>query len=223
MDGIHDMGGMHGFGSVLDDDAQFHAEWERAVYGMDKVVKAEGLFNIDEKRHAIERIDPAEYLDATYFERWLAALETLLVERDHVTAAELAAARERVAGTDDADAAVPEREDEALVRAVREAFRTDADFEREGPEPSFGTGDAVRVRNDHPEGHTRCPRYVRRTEGEVVSVHGTHVLPDASAHGEERAEPLYSVRFEAAELWGPDREADDAVHVDLWESYLEEA
>ena len=223
MDGVHDMGGMHGFGPVPDDDAQFHAEWERAVYGMDKIAKAEGLFNIDEKRHAIERMEPAEYLGSTYFERWLDGLERLLVEKGHVTEAELAAVHERVVETGEPETAVPEREDEALVRAVREAFRTDADFEREGPEPSFEAGDAVRVRNDHPEGHTRCPRYVRRTEGEVAAVHGTHVLPDASAHGEERAEPLYSVRFSAAELWGPDREADDAVHVDLWESYLEEA
>ncbi|MEF8790421.1 MAG: nitrile hydratase subunit beta [Haloarculaceae archaeon] len=222
MDGVHDMGGMHGFGPVPEDDAQFHAEWERAVYGMDKIAKAEGTFNIDEKRHAIERMDPAEYLGSTYFERWLDGLERLLVEKGHVTEAELEAARERVADAEDPEAIVPEREDEALVRAVREAFAADSDFEREGPDPSFEPGDPVRVRNDHPAGHTRSPRYVRRAEGEVVSVHGTHVLPDASAHGEERAEPLYSVRFDAAELWGPDREADDAVHVDLWESYLEE-
>lgn len=223
MDGVHDMGGMHGFGPVPeDDDAQFHADWERLVYGMDKIAKAEGAFNIDEKRHSIERMDPADYLGATYFERWLDGMERLLTEKGHVTAAELEAARERIDDAEDPDAVVGEREDEALVRAVREGFATDADFERDGPDPSFEAGDAVRVRNDHPEGHTRCPRYVRRAEGEVVTVHGSHVLPDASAHGEERAEPLYSVRFTAAELWGPDREADDAVHVDLWESYLEE-
>ena len=220
MDGVHDMGGMHGFGPVPEDDAQFHADWERAVYGMDKIAKAEGWFNIDEKRHAIERMEPADYLGATYFERWLDGLERLLVEKGHVTEAEIRAARAEF--EDDGDTAVPERESEALVRAVREAFGTDSDFERDGPEPSFEVGDRVRVRNDHPEGHTRCPRYVRRTEGEVVSVHGAHVLPDASAHGEERAEPLYTVGFAAGELWGPDHEADDTVHVDLWEGYLEE-
>jgi nitrile hydratase len=223
MDGVHDMGGMHGFGPVPEDDAAFHAEWERVVYGMDKIAKAEGAFNIDEKRHAIERMDPADYLRSTYFERWLDGLERLLTEKGHVTETELAAARERIDGMEDPDAAVPEREDEELVRAVREAFATDSDFERDGPEPSFDVGDRIVVRNDHPEGHTRCPRYVRRAEGEVVSVHGGHVLPDASAHGEELAEPLYTVGFAAAELWGPDREADDTVHVDLWESYLEES
>ncbi|MEF8842267.1 MAG: nitrile hydratase subunit beta [Haloarculaceae archaeon] len=222
MDGVHDMGGMHGFGPVPDDDATFHADWERVVYGMDKIVKAERLFNIDEKRHSIERMDPADYLGSTYFERWLDGMERLLVEKGHVKEAEIVSARERIAGAEDPDAVVPDREDEALVRAVREAFATDSDFECEGPEPSFEVGDRVRVRNDHPAGHTRCPRYVRRTEGEVVTIHGTHVLPDASAHGEERGEPLYSVRFSAAELWGADREGDDPVHVDLWERYLEE-
>ena len=222
MDGVHDMGGMHGFGPVPEDDAQFHADWERVVYGMDKIAKAEGAFNIDEKRHAIERMDPADYLGSTYFERWLDGLERLLVEKEYVTEAELAAARERIDGAAEPDAAVPERESEELVRAVREAFATDSDFERDGPEPSFDVGDRIVVRNDHPEGHTRCPRYARRAEGEVVSVHGAHVLPDASAHGEERAEPLYTVGFDAADLWGPDREADDTVHVDLWESYLED-
>jgi nitrile hydratase len=214
---------MHGFGPVPEDDAQFHAEWERAVYGMDKIAKAEGTFNIDEKRHAIERMDPAEYLGATYFERWLDGLERLLVEKGHVTDAEIEAARERIDRAESPESAVPAHGDEELVRAVREAFATDADFERDGPDPSFGAGDRVVVRNDHPEGHTRCPRYVRRAEGEVVSVHGAHALPDAGARGEERAEPLYTVGFDAEELWGPDREADDTVHVDLWESYLEGA
>ena len=222
MDGVHDMGGMHGFGPVPEDDARFHADWERLVYGMDKIAKARGAFNIDEKRHSIERMPPAEYLGSTYFERWLDGMERLLVEKGYVTEAELEAARARIDEAEDPDAVVREREDEALVRAVREGFATDSDFEREGPEPSFDVGDRVRVRNDHPAGHTRCPRYVRRTEGEVVTVHGPHVLPDASAHGEERGEPLYTVGFTAEELWGSDREADDRIHVDLWESYLEE-
>jgi nitrile hydratase len=220
MDGVHDMGGMHGFGSVPGDDAEFHADWERVVYGMDKIAKAEGLFTVDEKRHAIERMEPAHYLSAPYFERWLDGFERLLVEKGHVTEAELADARERIAAAEDPAAAVPERADPELVAAVREAWGTDAAFDREPEEPAFSAGDAVVVRNDHPEGHTRCPRYVRRTTGEIAAVRGTYVLPDASAHGEEAAEPLYSVRFPAAELWGPDREADDTVHVDLWESYL---
>ena len=90
-----------------------------------------------------------------------------------------------------------------------------------GP-PGFEPGDEVRVRNRHPEGHTRCPRYVRGVRGTVGAHRGTHLLPDASARGEDDAEPLYNVRFEAADLWGADHTDADAVHIELWESYLTE-
>lgn len=217
MNGVHDMGGMHGFGSVdVGDDAQFHADWERAVYAMDKLARARGLNNLDEKRHAIERIEPATYLGSTYFQRWLAALETLLVEKGELAETELREALE--APPED----VPERSDPELTAKARAAFERPADYERPGDEPQLSVGDPVRVRNDHPGGHTRCPRYVRRAAGEITTVHGIHVFPDANAHGEERAEPLYTVGFPATELWGPDAEdGDDVIHVDLWEPYLE--
>ncbi|MFB6309970.1 MAG: nitrile hydratase subunit beta [Salinirussus sp.] len=218
MNGVHDMGGDHGFGAVpVDDTAQFHADWERTVYGMDKLVKATGTINIDEKRHAIERMPPAEYLGSTYFERWLDGLERLMVEKGVATETEIAEAKAAAAdGT-----AVPERSDADLVALVREAFAAPSDFERPGKVPEFEVGDDVRVRNINPEGHTRCPRYARRAHGEIHAVHGNHVFPDANAHGEERAEPLYTVAFTATELWGPDAEAEtDTIHIDLWEPYL---
>ena len=225
MNGVHDMGGAHGFGEVpVDDDVRFHAEWERIVYGMDKAIRARGLNNIDEKRHAVERIDPATYLGSSYFERWLAALETNLLETGAVTADELDAARREVLTHDDPTAAVPERTDPELAAEIRSAFERPADYERPGAEPRFEPGEAVRVRNAHPEGHTRCPRYARRAEGEIESVHGNHVFPDANAHGEERAEPLYTVAFSARELWGPDAETpSDTICIDLWEPYLRPA
>jgi nitrile hydratase len=221
MNGVHDMGGDHGFGAVpVDDDAQFHADWERTVYGMDKVAKAVGLYNTDEKRHAIERMDPAAYLSASYFERWLAQLETLAVEKGAVDESALERARE--AAADGAEA--PETADSELVAAVRAAYEAEGDYERDGPDPSFAVGDAVRVRNIHPEGHTRCPRYARRARGEIGAVHGCQVFPDANAHGEEAARPLYTVAFEATELWGPDTErAGDTINIDLWEPYLRPA
>jgi nitrile hydratase len=219
MNGVHDMGGDHGFGAVpVDDTAQFHADWERTVYGMDKLAKATGLFNIDEKRHGIERMAPAEYLGSTYFERWLDALERLAVEKGVVTEADIEAA------TADAreGGAVPDRSNADLVDLVREGFESPSDFERAGAVPEFEVGDDVRVRNSNPEGHTRCPRYARRAHGEIHEVHGNHVFPDASAHGEEEARPLYTVAFDATELWGPDAEAaSDTVHIDLWEPYLQ--
>lgn len=218
MNGVHDMGGDHGFGPVpVEDDAQFHADWERRVFGMDKLVKASGTINIDQKRHAIERMAPAAYLGSTYFERWLDGLERLIVEEDVVTEADIAAARKAATAGD----AVPERTDPELVALAREAFEAPSDFERAGKVLEFEIGDDVRVRNLHPEGHTRCPRYARRARGEVHSVHGNHVFPDANAHGDERSEPLYTVAFDAGELWGPDAETEtDTIHIDLWEPYL---
>lgn len=223
MDGVHDMGGMHGFGRVpVEDDARFHADWERLVFAIDHVEGAQGISDIDEKRHAIERMDPAAYLSASYFERWLAALETLLVEKDVVSEDALAAAAREHAH---ADIELPleggtEQRDE-LARRVREVFEQPAAFDRPEQDPAFEVGDGVRVRNIHPAGHTRCPRYVRGATGRIERVQGTYVYPDENAHGDEQARPLYTVAFDAGELWGPDAErADDTIHVDLWEPYL---
>lgn len=220
MNGIHDMGGMHGFGDVdIEDDAAFHADWERVVYAMDRVLRSQGFASVDEKRHAIERMAPADYLTATYFERWIAALETLATEKNVVTDEELDAAIQEV--LDSGDEAVPTREDSDIAARAREAFEADAAYDREPQPPRFESGDDIRVRNMHPSGHTRCPRYARRARGTIDRIHGTYVFPDANAHGEEEAEPLYSVAFTAEELWGSDRESDDIVYIDLWESYLE--
>lgn len=226
MNGVHDMGGMHGFGAVdVEDDAQFHADWERVTFAVDKVLRSQGLVNVDEKRHAIERLDPATYLGSSYFERWIAAWETMLVEEGLATEDEIRAALAAVEAAADPVAAVPDRRDPDLVEETRSSFESDASFDREPQEPRFDAGDEVVVRNVHPEGHTRCPRYVRRARGDVETVRGTFVCPDESAHGnEDVAEPLYSVRFRADELWGPDAETDDdSVYVDLWERYLDPA
>ncbi len=94
MDGIHDLGGMHGFGAIPReaDEPVFHAEWERRVFALDLLVEAfvEGA-NIDAFRHAIERLDPATYLTLSYYEKWAFALEALLVDAGVVTPDEVAA------------------------------------------------------------------------------------------------------------------------------------
>ena len=225
MNGVHDMGGMHGFGAVpVDDDAQFHADWERVVFALMRAIRPQGIYNIDESRYAIERIEPAEYLGSTYFERWLASIERNLVETGYLTEDEIESAHRRALDLEDPAELVPERRDPELADQVRAAFEQPASFDRPDDEPRFAEGDAVRVRNDHPEGHTRCPRYVRRTTGVVRDVHGNYVFPDANAHGEERDEPLYTVAFDADELWGADAEnPDDTISVDLWEPYLRPA
>jgi len=82
MDGIHDLGGRHGFGGSLAvrDEVSFHADWQRRVFAMVGVLMMAGSFRLDTFRHAIERIDPVTYLAAGYWGRWLTALGLLLDE-----------------------------------------------------------------------------------------------------------------------------------------------
>ncbi|WP_436348491.1 nitrile hydratase subunit beta [Natronorubrum sp. FCH18a] len=223
MNGIHDMGGMHGFGPVeTADSAAFHGEWEKQLFAVDKLLKYDSVYRVDEKRHAIERMAPATYLEASYFERWTAGIETLLLEKGVVSEAELEARLESQTQEADGGDGDTAETDGPTVEQVRATFRRDSSFDADPVEPAFEEGDEVVVRNDHPDGHTRCPRYVRRACGTVDRVCGTYDVPDEVAHGTDAAEPLYSIEFEAAELWNDDTDAD-SVSVDLWERYLEPA
>ena len=205
MDGIHDLGGMQGFGPVGHSAAEpvFHDRWEALAFALLWVVEDALDATEGELRYAMERMDPGHYLTASYYEHWLTAAATLAVEHGLVTRSELEA---RSGGR------FP------LSGPVLAPLVTDV-----GPdvdEPRFGVGDRVRVRECHPAGHTRCPRYVRGKTGLVVRVDGIHSVPDIEAHGAARREPTYSVRFDAADLWG-DGQRGVWVHVDLWDSYLE--
>ena len=220
MDGVHDLGGTDGTGRVSHTPAEpvFHDEFEQRVFAMVLITMAQRAYTMDEFRHAIERMAPAWYLDSSYYEHWLAAMEKLLVEREVVDGDEL---RDRIEQARAGEVAVPDRTDPETAEMMRAVVERGGGTYRGPGEPAFEAGDTVRVRNIHPEGHTRCPGYVRRAEGTVQAVHGEHVLPDARAHREgEAPEPLYSVRFAGEALWGPDAEANTAVSVDLWESYL---
>ena len=224
MDGVHDLGGMQGFGRVEreKDEPVFHARWEAEVLAMMRAGGGRGVYNLDEFRHAIERMRPAEYLAATYYEKWLAGITRLFVEKGLVTDKELEA---RIAFFDarpDAPVTAPLM---GSIPAARVSFNpgwTQEVVRETGAQPRFAPGDAVITRNIHPRGHTRLPRYARGKRGVIHRLHGIHVFPDAHAHGlGEQAQPLYSVRFDARELWGEDAEPHQSVHIDLWESYLE--
>jgi Nitrile hydratase beta subunit len=91
MNGIHDCGGRDGFGPIDIDPEQpvFHADWERRMFGMFILAFGGGHFNIDQFRSAIEQMRPAEYLESTYYEHWLHALEALCVENGTLTRKEL--------------------------------------------------------------------------------------------------------------------------------------
>ncbi|MFN2424981.1 MAG: nitrile hydratase subunit beta [Candidatus Binatia bacterium] len=209
MDGIHDLGGMGGFGSVAieRDEPVFHETWESLAFALN-ILGIAGLraYNVDEYRHSIERMDPVHYLLAGYYERVLTGVATLLVEKGLVTRAEL----ERRAG-----GAFP------LARAVAERPCADLDAE---PEARFAVGDAVVVRDIHPAGHTRVPRYVRGKRGVVVKVAPEFSFPDVAAHGgAHRTEHTYHVEFDARALWNDAAGGNETVVVDLWDSYLEGA
>ena len=222
MNGIHDVGGMDGFGAVEveADEPVFHEPWEGWVYAIYVAGLGNRVFNVDEFRHSIERLPPTEYLASSYYERWLGGIEQLYVEAGVLDPATIEARQSALASGEEPSPGEGGAVDlDDLLDGVRETF----DVERAGPEPAFSVGDRIRVRNRHPEGHTRCPRYVRRAEGVVEAVRGTEVVPDARAHGGEDAEPVYNVRFSAAELWGPDEAEGGGVHLDLWERHLKPA
>lgn len=224
MNGVHDLGGMQGFGAVEREENEpvFHASWEAAMLAIMRAGGARGLYNIDEFRHAIERMKPAHYLSATYYEKWLDGITRLLIEKRVVSEEEMQARAAFFGARPDAPATAalggppPERVpfDPGWVQGV---------VRETGTRPRFAPGDPVITRVIHPRGHTRLPRYARGKRGAIHRVHGIHVFPDTNAHGlGEAPQPLYSVQFAARELWGDDTgEPNQWVHLDLWESYLQ--
>ncbi|MFN8634134.1 MAG: nitrile hydratase subunit beta [Chloroflexota bacterium] len=222
MNGPHDMGGMHGFGPVIREENEpvFHAEWEKTVFCLYQVARAREIVNIDESRHGIERMPPAEYLASSYYERWLASLERNLVEKGVISQEELEA---RVGQLHEhPDTPKPQREDPSLVTLLLTRPSAQFLYQREGAAPRFAVGDRVVTHNVHPTGHTRLPRYARGKRGTVEAVRGCFVFPDTHAHGQgEQPQPMYTVSFDGTELWGPSSEPRERVCIDLWESYLE--
>jgi nitrile hydratase len=220
MNGIHDMGGMHGFGRVEPEvnEPVFHAAWEGRVLGLSRACSAQRLFNIDESRHGIERMAPADYLASSYYERWLDRTVRLLVEKGVITREELASRMAQLArGPDPA----PPHTDAKLTARMLRVLVERTPYRQPGPPPRFAPGERVLTRHDAPAGHTRLPRYARDKHGVVHMVHGSFVFPDTNAHGQgEQPHALYSVRFDAAELWGDSAEASAPIHLDLWERYL---
>lgn len=220
MDGIHDLGGMHGFGAVdADADEAFHHDWERIVFAAFVGTLGQGWYNMDEFRHAIERMEPSHYLSAPYYEKWLTGIETLLTEKGVVDSDVLL---DRIAAFEAREAEVPDRTDPDLADHLFAGMQAAYDAASDTQTPRFTPGDIVRVRNIHPEGHTRCPRYVRGIQGKVKDVRGTFSFPDAGAAGRDEAAPVYSVRFDPADVWGSDDAEADDIRVDLWEPYLVE-
>lgn len=221
MDGIHDLGGMHGFGPIEreENEPAFHERWEAAVFAMVMAAgRAGATGNADRFRHAIERIDPIAYLTHGYYGRWLGAIETLLAEAGMVDPAEVTARSMALGAAPNGRIAARPSADPDQVPAAGSA---DNRREQQKP-PQFATGDPVRTATDVKPGHTRLPRYARGKRGRILCCHDAWVYPDSHAHGHgDQPTHLYTVAFTGTELWG--READPAlrVHLDLFEPYLE--
>ncbi len=208
------MGGMDGFGPVVREQNEpvFHADWERRMYALVFLAMGAAQVNIDEFRHAIERIPPARYLASSYYERWVAAVETILVEHGVVTREELLAKQ---------DASIDPRQIANAVAAHGPAPIKDKPGAK-SPRARFAKGDRVRARNLNPSGHTRLPRYVRGKTGVIVRDWGVFVFPDTNAHhAGTKPQHCYSVSFDARELWGKPANSRERLYIDLWEDYLE--
>lgn len=209
MDGIHDLGGMQGFGKVphtnnsLSYKPVFHEDWEHLAYSL-LFLAADQLknFSVDELRHAIERMDSRHYFSAPYYDRIVIGTATLLVENGVISHEEL----NQFLGSE-FKLARPYWSEGRVGKSGRSAFEV---------------GDLVEVRNEFVSGHIRMPGYVRGKQG--VILHRTSVkwpFPDTIGHGKAAvAEPTYHVRFKMSDLWGTAGD-DGFVVVDLFESYLD--
>lgn len=201
MDGMHDLGGRQGFGPVrkLGHTEPFHGEAEIRIAAMWVRLVRQGVYNMDEYRHAIERMDPRHYMAASYYERTFTAVASLCVERGVFKAEELSAA----AGFE-----VP------LSRPSREGRRGPSEL------PDIRVGDRVRVKDDFVPGHIRMPGYIRGRCGVVVGASPPYPYPDAHGHGLDSPwQQTFDVRFEARELW-PDGAEDAQVQVGVFHGYL---
>jgi nitrile hydratase beta subunit len=218
MDGVHDMGGMHGFGKVTpeQDEPVFHEDWEGRCLALNRAMGFTGLWSIDQGRAGIEELPPAVYLASSYYKKWALRLEKMVV------ALGLAEAEEIKSG----HATRPGR---TLMRKLTLAdvpnSLTRGSFARPPQKPArFKPGDRVRTKNIHPKTHTRLPRYARDKVGVVEALRGCHVFPDTVATGKgEDPQWLYTVLFDGSELWGDSAEPSLKVSIEAFEPYLEPA
>jgi len=227
MKGAHDLGGKPDMGPINPesemDEPVFHAEWERRVFAMTLATGMLGQWNIDESRFARERQDPIIYLGNSYYENWLAGLETLLSEKGLLEMEGLA------------DLRVPTPSDAQRLLATGGPTLLSTD-----KQPIYNIGDTVRVRDNNSTGHTRAPEYAQGRIGIVTALRGCHIFPDSHIDQEtiyqqktdqqttDRqttdqqtiGQHLYSVQFSERELWQHSQDNADVL-IDLWEPYLE--
>jgi nitrile hydratase subunit beta len=221
MNGIHDMGGMHGMGPIRyeKDEPVFHQRWEARTFALTRALRVQfgDKSNLDASRHALEQLAPGDYLRMTYYEKWFVRLFDQVVNQGLVTQGEISSGKSTSGSRQFRPVLTADIVPAMIARgnSARRDVRIDA---------RFAAGQRVRARNMNPTGHTRLPRYARGKLGTIVRDHGVFVFPDTRAHFQgDKSQHVYSVRFDARELWGGNAKPHDAVYVDLWEDYLEPA
>lgn len=223
MNGVHDLGGTDGLGPVPveKDEPVWHADWEKAAFGMFSMPFRAGFFGVDEFRYGIEQMHPAIYLLSPYYEHWVHTAEHYGVARGVLDPEEI---EERTRYyLENPDAPLPERSDPDLLAFVDGAVKNGAPARRESDKaPAFAVGDRVTVVDDSPRGHTRKARYIRGKTGVIEQAYGTFIYPDSAGNGRGDApEHVYSVKFTNEELWGPEAaEPNGVVYFDVWEPYI---
>jgi nitrile hydratase beta subunit len=216
MDGIHDMGGMHGFGKVEPEPNEpvFHAPWEGRTLALNRAMGYTGIWTIDQTRARIERLPPDVYLTSSYYKKWEMRLENMIVDLG-------------LAGADELAAGHALRPGKPLKRTLKAAdvpnTLSRGSFARPAQAPArFKCGDRVHTKNIHPATHTRLPRYARDKVGVVEALRGCHVYPDTVAIGQgESPQWLYTVLFDGRELWGENADPTLKVSIEAFEPYLE--
>lgn len=219
MNGVHDMGGMHGMGPIQVEEGEpvFHHPWEGRVFALRRAMGAWHKWNIDVSRHEVELVPPADYLRMSYYARQFAAFLPMLVKSGLVTQAEI----ESGIPAEGQAKATPALTVEKALTLVAKGVPTSRDV---AVAPRFQLSQRVRARNIHPVDHTRLPRYARGKTGIIERDHGVFVFPDMNARFlGEKPQHVYSVRFTARELWGNQAAPQDSVYLDLWDDYLEAA
>lgn len=202
MDGFHDLGGRQGFGPVVNKREPFSEDWEVRVSAILAGLVKRRAFNMDEYRHAIERMEPRHYVGASYFERSFTAVATLCLEKGLFS-------REKLEAT--------------VGEAVLLSRPSQPGRVVEGDLPELKVGDLVTVKSEFVAGHVRLPAYVRGRTGRVVGVSPAYPFPDAAAHGLASAKQrTFDVCFKSSDLW-PNSAEDAEVHVGVFHGYLRKA
>lgn len=217
MSQIADLGGTEGWGRVKTPsvgEPVFAQRWEGRAFALTLLSMGVSGRNLDTARHAVERLQCAEYFDDGHWGSWLHAAELMLVDSAILAPDAVEARAHKLRGEDVAEPAVPEPNKPDYAPTAVGSLRTVAD------PPRFAVGETVRAKDVQPEGHTRLPGYLRGHRGVIEQVQPAALLPDTNAHFlGENPQHVYTVVFDSRELWGADSEPFTLTD-ELFDSYL---